>query len=129
MVLIYFFGKMGIICGLYIDGRLIGEIMSKYGFWFCSLEQCDLKFIENVVEVVLYVVYRVLMGFGYFFRFEKCILFFVIRFQYFGMLIDINEQVFIVFQDNWESRIWLRSNVYIGFEKRVGILGVFRYLG
>ena len=34
----HFFERMGITCGLYIDGILIGEIMSKHGFWSRSLE-------------------------------------------------------------------------------------------
>ena len=73
--------------------------------------------------------YRVLTGLGYFLRLEKCISSPATRLQYLGMLIDTNEQVFIVPQDNRESRTWSRSNVYTGFEKRAGILGVFRHLG
>ena len=34
----HFFERKGITCGLYIDGILIGEIMSKHGFCSRSLE-------------------------------------------------------------------------------------------
>jgi len=74
-------------------------------------------------------VYRVLTGLGYFLGLEKCISSPATRLQYLGMLIDTNEQAFIVPQDNQESRTWSRSDVDTGFEKRAGILGVFRRLG
>ena len=70
----HFFGRMGIICGLYIDGRLIGEIMSKHGFWSRSLEKRDSKFGENAAEAALYEVCRVLTGLRYFLGLDKCIL-------------------------------------------------------
>ena len=84
----HFFGRMGITCGLYIDGRLIGEIMSKHGFWSRSLKKRDSKFSEKAAEAALYVVYRVLTGLGYSSP--------ATRLQYLGMLIDTNEQAFIV---------------------------------
>ena len=84
------FRRMGITCSLYIDDRLIGEIMSKHGFWSCSLENRDSKFSKNAAEAALYVVCRVLKGLGYFLGLDKCILSPATRLQYLGMLIDTN---------------------------------------
>ena len=84
------FRRMGITCSLYIDDRLIGEIMSKHGFWSCSLENRDSKFSANAAEEALYVVCRVLKRLGYFLGLDKCILSPATRLQYLGMLIDTN---------------------------------------
>ena len=105
----HFFRNMGITCSLYIDDRLIGEIMSKHGFWSRGLEKRDSKFSENVAEAALYVVCRVLTGLRYLLGLDKCILSPATRLQYLGMLIDTNEQAFIVPQDKRQKFVKLRE--------------------
>ena len=69
-----FFRSLGVMCDLYIDDRLNGELFSLKGFWSRPLLQRRPEYSYQSAETALYIVCTVLVNLGYFLGLSKCIL-------------------------------------------------------
>ena len=123
-----FFRDFGVVCTLYIDDRLIGEIFSESGNWSRPIEFRDAEFSAKAAEAALYIVCRVLVALGYFIGINKSVLSPMPRIVYLGMLIDSNTLSFSVPHDKRVKFAKLREDI-LTRPSNVSLKSLQKFLG
>lgn len=108
-----FFRSLGVMCDLYIDDRLNGELFALKGFWPRPLLQRTPEYSYQTAEAALYIVCTVLVNLGYFLGLSKCILVTVTRIRYLSMIVDSIAQAFCIPRDKKIKFAQLRKQILL----------------
>ena len=108
-----FFRGRGIVCSLYIDDRLNGELFTSEGYWSRPISQRNREFSFQAAEAALFIVVKVLVHLGYLLGFKKCVLIPVTRIVYLGMIVESLVQAFSVPKEKRDRFAQLREGILV----------------
>ena len=101
----------GILCSLYIDDRLNGELLSPRGPWSVLPRDRSRECRISAAKSALFVVLLVLVQLGYTIGIKKSVLWPSTAVEYLGFIIDSEKQSFLIPRRKIESFASLRGTI------------------
>ena len=83
-----FLREQGIVCSLYIDYRLNGELLTKSGPWSILYYDRQKEFGVKAARPAIFIVHSVLVELGYTIVISKSVLYPTTSLEYLGFLVD-----------------------------------------
>ena len=123
-----FFRDEGIPCSIYIDDRLIGELMMSSGPLFVPVNQRSPNFGEKAAQAAIFLVCFMLVGLGYVLNLTNCCLIPVTALKFLGFFVDSGMQSFKIPAEKLKKFADLRESI-LRLTKKVSVKTLQRFQG
>lgn len=120
--------NLGVPCSLYIDDRLIGEILADRGVWSLPVHLRAEKFSKAAAEAALYLTCTVLIILGYTLGLNKSVLIPQTLLLYLGMCVDSKLQAFIIPEEKKHKFAEVRERL-LSCDARIPLNMLQRFMG
>ncbi|CAH3165132.1 unnamed protein product, partial [Porites evermanni] len=116
----------GILCSLYIDDRLNGELLTKSGPWSILYYDRQKEFGVKAARAAIFIVHSVLIELGYTIGISKSVLYPTTSLEYLGFLVDSEKQSFIILQSKIVAWAFLQEKI-LACKKCVDVKSLQRF--
>ena len=123
-----FLREQGIVCSLYIDYRLNGELLTKSGPWSILYYDRQKEFGVKAARPAIFIVHSVLVELGYTIVISKSVLYPTTSLEYLGFLVDSEKQSFIIPQSKIVAWAFLQEKI-LACKKCVDVKNLQRFQG
>ena len=123
-----FLREQGILCSLYIDDRLHGELLTKSGPWSILYYDRQNEFGVKAARAAIFIVHSVLVELGYTIGISKSVLYPTTSLEYLGFLVDSEKQSFIIPQSKIVAWAFLQEKI-LARKKCVDVKSLQRFQG
>ena len=123
-----FLRNLGIPCSLYIDDRLVGEIMTPVGPWSLAVDKRPKDFSLKAAQTAIYLTCYIVIALGYSLGFSKCVLKPTTQLEYLGFIVDSELQTFKIPEQKIQKFLELREAI-LRESKSVGLKSLQKLQG